>query len=83
MVFQNQEVYSDINHLREELTKACGFYEKYTNHRGITVYKAKSISFASMDDFEFDELYNKFLDKVVEVFKWDREDILDNINDYA
>ena len=83
MVFQNQEVYTDINNLRKELTKACGYYTEYVNHKGITVYEAKSISFAKMDEHEFEELYNKFLDVVVLIFKWDRVDILDNLNEYA
>lgn len=83
MVFQNQEVYTDINNLRKELTKACGYYTEYINHKGITVYEAKSISFAKMDEFEFETLYNKFLDKVVEIFKWDKTDILDSINEYS
>jgi hypothetical protein len=83
MVFQNQEVYSDIDNLREELTKACGYFDSYINHKGITVYKAKSISFSKMDNTEFEELYNKFLDVIVLIFKWDKSDIIDNINEYA
>ena len=83
MVFQNQEVYTDINNLRKELTKACGFYTEYVNHKGVTVYEAKSISFAKMDNTEFDELYNKFLDVVVLIFKWDKAEILDSLNEYA
>jgi hypothetical protein len=54
MVYQNQEIYNNIDTLRKELTKASGFYEEYINHKGIKCYEAKSISFAKMEQHEFE-----------------------------
>ena len=48
MVYENQDIFINIDHLREELTKATGYYDSYINHKGATVYRAKSISFAKM-----------------------------------
>lgn len=73
LTFENQEIYKDITRMRTELTKACGFYDEYLNHKGNVCYEAKSISFAQMDETEFSELYNKFLDIIIEVFNFDRE----------
>jgi len=83
MVFHNQDIFQDIDQLRKELTKAAGYYVQYVNHRGVMVYEAKSISFAKMDNTEFEELYSKFIDTVVLIFKWDENDILNNLNHYA
>lgn len=73
VVFENQEIYNNIDIMREELTKACGEYDTYTNHKGIECYKAKSLSFASMCQVDFDLFYSKFLDVVITIFKFDRE----------
>ncbi|MFY0655049.1 MAG: DUF1367 family protein [Cyclobacteriaceae bacterium] len=82
MVFQNQDVFINIDHLREELTKAAGYYDTYINHKNITCYKAKSISFTNMNQEEFEGLYDRFLDVIVEAFKWDKQTIEDNLNDF-
>jgi hypothetical protein len=82
MVFENQEVYTNAKHLRKELTKAAGYYDTYTNHKGITCYEAQSISFASMDQTDFDDLYQRFLDKVEEIFHFDSELVNENIEKF-
>ena len=82
MVFDNQEVYSNVDDMREELTKAAGFYYCYVNHAGVKTYKAKSISFAKMSQEEFDEFYNRYLDVVVKVFHFERETIAENLEDF-
>ncbi len=82
MTYQNQEIYNDITRMRKELTKACGFYESYLNHKGNRVYEAKSISFSSMDEAEFTNLYNKFLDVIIVIFKFDRDTIEENLESF-
>ena len=80
LVFENQEHYTSIEHLRHDLTIEAGFYNIRINRfTGEQLKEAKSISFASMDEIEFSSLYNKFLDTVVRVFGWDGEDIEENI----
>jgi hypothetical protein len=44
--------------MREDLTIDAGFYRTTENKRGEVVKRLLSISFASMDEIEFNELYN-------------------------
>jgi len=82
MVYDNQEVFNNIDHLRKELTIASGFYDTYTNFEGQERKEAKSISFSKMDDIEFSELYSKFCDTVIRVMGWNTEMIEQNIESY-
>ena len=82
MVFENQDRYTSIDRLREDLTIEAGFYEEHVTFVGEIKTTAKSISFASMDEIEFITLYNKFIDTVIRVMDWDSEMIEDNIESY-
>lgn len=82
LVYQNQEHYNNIDHLRTDLTIAAGFYEKRYSVHGEEVIEPKSISFASMDEFEFGEYYNRIIDQIVKYFHFDRQDILENIEQH-
>ena len=83
LVYENQEHYSSIDHLRRDLTIESGYYDVRVNKfTGEEIIEAKSISFASMDEIEFGKLYNKFLVTVVRVFGWDGEEIENNIADF-
>lgn len=82
LVFQNQERYKFLDCLREDLIIEAGFFFEEVNLRGEVIKKAKSISFASMDENEFSELYNSVIDVIVEFFKFERQDIIDNIDQY-
>lgn len=82
LLFQNQEIYTDKDDLRYDLTIEAGHYELRANIHGEEVKKAKSISFASMDETEFSELYNSVIDVIVKYFNFDKQDIINNINQY-
>ena len=82
MVYENQEVYDNIDRMRYQLTMAAGYYNSYFNHKGIECFEPKSISFAKMDQDEFDELYNRFLDTVVEINGFDKQLMIENIEDF-
>jgi len=83
LVFDNQEIYTNIDDLRKDLTIEAGFYEEVSNMFTGEVYrKAKSINFSSMDDVEFSELYKAMIDTVVRVFGWSGKDIEENILEY-
>lgn len=73
VVFENQDIYNDIEFMREELTKAAGFFDLYVNHKGNVCYMAKSISFSSMDEEEFEVFYQAIMDKCCEVWGYDPE----------
>lgn len=82
LVFQNQEIYNNPEHLRYDLTIEAGFYDVTYNWLGEEIKRAKSISFAKMEEPEFAELYNRFSDAIVRCFKFEKEDIEENINDF-
>lgn len=82
MVFENQDRYTSIDRLREDLTIEAGFYEEHVTFVGEIKTTAKSISFANMDEIEFSTLYNKFIDTVIRVMNWNSEMIEDNIESY-
>lgn len=83
LVFDNQEVYNNIDHLRKHLTIASGFYELvYDLETGQEYKEAKSISFSKMDETEFSELYNRFIDTVHKYFGIDKQDLINEIDQY-
>ena len=82
LTFDNQEQFNNIEDMREEIIIASGFYVKTTDLQGNEKKKAKSISFASMDETEFSELYSKVLDQVCNWLEISDEDIKEQIINY-
>lgn len=82
MVFQNQERYTNIGHLRRDLTIEAGYYDVTHNLQGVEILEPKSISFASMDDIQFSEFYSSVIDVIVKYFHFDKQDIIDNVEQY-
>lgn len=78
----------NFDRFREEVTMASGYYRVVPSIKGDTRYIAKSISFAAMDENEFQELYEKsvsFLLKYV-LKNYTREDldnVLANLSEFA
>ncbi len=82
MVFDNQDVYTDVNVFRYDLTVESGFWNEHVDFNGEIKRTAKSISFAQMDDTEFSTLYNAFVMAVIRVMKWNTEMIEENLESY-
>jgi hypothetical protein len=82
MVFQNQERYNNIDDLREDLIIEAGFYSIRYNFNGVEIYKADSISFANMDEVKFGELYSSVIDVIIKYFHFDKQDIIDNVEQF-
>lgn len=61
-----QPVLKNFETFREDITVLAGFYEQHFDVRGRMVLKAKSISFAKMDDIEFERLYGAVSDVLLE-----------------
>jgi len=60
LAYENQEAYSCIEKMRKDIIKHAGYFEEHTNAiTGECIQEAKSISFISMDNTEFSELYEK------------------------
>lgn len=66
LCYQNQEVYQNIDDLREDLTISAGYHRIVYDRDGVEQKKALSISFASMDDHEFSELYSKVCKVIID-----------------
>lgn len=82
LVFQNQDVYSNLEDLRHDLTVEAGYYTERVNIHGEVIKQAKSISFASMDETVFSEYYDSIIKQIVLHFNFDRQDIVDNVAQY-
>lgn len=82
LVYDNQEVFNNQDHLRKELIKQAGFYDIYHGLNGVPIMVAKSISFGSMSESEFSELYNRVIDVVVKYFAFDRQELMDEIEQH-
>ncbi len=72
--FQNQEQYEDFESFRAVVIMKAGFYTKIATDRG-AVYLPKSISFAKMDETEFEQVYDKVLDVIIAVIGVTKEDV--------
>lgn len=64
---QYDQYFKTPDQLRYELTKRAGFYEEYTDLKGVKQYKAKSIAFDTMSQSEFEQLYSAVIDVIM---KW-------------
>jgi len=75
LLFDNQEHYKSKDQLRKKLTIAAGYYEESFNHfTGKYDIEAKSISFSSMDDVEFRQLYKDFLTVACRLLKCETQE---------
>jgi len=60
-----QEQFSSVEHLRYALTMDAGYFETVTGLSGQVYLKPKSISFAKMDEADFDQFYAKVMELVL------------------
>lgn len=82
LVFDNQEQYTNFEHLRKDLIIESGNYDLRYDLLGVEIREAKSISFAQMDEIQFSELYSSVIDVIVKYFHFDKEEILQNVEQY-
>ena len=61
----NQVGEKNFDQFREDIIILCGFYEQWIRLDGSTRVVAKSISFASMSEDEFEKLYAKTIDVII------------------
>ena len=79
MVYDNQEQYNNIHKLRSDLIIESGYFTEHVNFHGEVRKEAISISYESMDEIEFNEFYARFVDAIVRVYKWDKQDLVDAV----
>lgn len=80
--YKGQKVEKNKDEFREEIIILAGFYIPTFTLRGDVRLKAKSISFGSMNEDEFDDLYSKTIDVILQkVLKNYTRDDLDKVVD--
>lgn len=82
IAFENQESFEFIDDLREYLTIKSGYYRKVIMPNGYEQIKPKSISFAQMDQLEFNDLYDKFVAQVLIFLGCDNEDLMEQLKEF-
>jgi hypothetical protein len=66
MEHNGQRVEKNFEQFREDVTILAGFYTQTWNIDGAMTVRAKSISFASMDDAEFEQVYSAVANVLLE-----------------
>ena len=71
---ENSSLDMPHNTYRKYMTIKAGYYNAYSTPKGV-YYEPMSISFASMPEEEFQEVYSRVLDKIIEDIGSTREEI--------
>ena len=66
-VLPNQQFYKTVDNLHEAVKFRAGYFDTLITHKGEKFLKAKSISFSTMDEVEFEMFYQRALDVCVEL----------------
>ena len=69
LIFESQEGYLTMEDMLTELKLLTGWYTEHVRSNGELVYIPKSISFADMDQLEFETFYDRVLDLAINHFK--------------
>ena len=75
LILQNQEHYKTVDNILEIVKFRAGYFETIVTHTGKKHYKTKSISYADMDNAEFEQFYSKALDVAFEITQMNERDI--------
>ena len=78
-VFDNQSHYKTQDNLLEVYKFKAGYFETIVTHTGKKHYKAKSISFHSMDNEAFERFYSQAIDTSLELIPMYRKELEDAV----
>lgn len=78
LCYENYETEMPSDTFRRWLIMRAGFVNAFVTDRG-TFYDAESISFASMDQKEFEEVYDRVLNVVIKLLELTEDEITDNL----
>jgi len=82
LCYENQEYYNDIEDLRKELVIDAGFSREVVTHHGEIKREALSLSFSSMDEIQFEDVYNKVLTQVMLMLDCNNDDINEQLKNF-
>ena len=82
--YKGLPVQKNFERFRKDVSISAGYYEVVSNLRGEVRAEAKSMSFASMDEQEFAELYSKVADVILQKIltnytREDLDDVVENV----
>ena len=80
--FQNQDHFDNFEHFRFAATIKAGFCEVIYTSNGEQLFIPRSLSFSKMDESEFSEVFNRFLDLVCKELDTDNETILNELKSF-
>lgn len=80
--YENQEYYKDIEDLRKQLIIDAGFKREVVTHHGEIKTEALSLSFSSMDEIQFEDVYNRVLTEVMLLLDCDNESINEQFKNF-
>ena len=72
--YENTSLDMPIDTYRKYLIMKAGYFKTYQTPKGV-FYDAESISFSSMSQDEFEEVYSRVLDKIIEDIGCDKETV--------
>jgi len=81
LVYQNQSTFNNREHLRKELIIASGHYDlSFDLETGEQKKEAQSLKFSSIDEIEFNKIYNDVIEVIVNKFQWKSDEIKEAVN---
>jgi hypothetical protein len=81
MAYDNQEAFNNIEELRAWVLMKAGYYKRVATPTG-EMYQPESISFSSMDEIKFNEVYSRVLDVICHWLDTDKETIAEQLVNY-
>lgn len=81
LCFDNQEQFETLDVLRDYLTCKAGYYTKISTPDGEMI-KPDSISFSSMDEIKFQELYSNTINVICKFLDIQTDDLMNEIVNY-
>jgi hypothetical protein len=81
-VYENQTHYKSIDNLLEAYKFKAGYFETIVTHTGKKHYKAKSISFHTMDNEEFERFYSAAIDTSLELIPMNKAELEETVLRY-
>jgi len=82
LCYENQEVYKNIEDLRKELIIGAGYSRTVVTHHGEVRTEAESISFSSMDEIKFEDVYERVLTEVMMMLDCTNDDINEQLKNF-
>lgn len=68
VVYENQDRYDTMKDVLTEIKLRTGHYHEHVTLNGVIIYVPKSIAFANMDEFQFQQFYDKAIGIILKHF---------------